>query len=121
MEAPHAQDEYTAIARALPDTLLVADVTEGGKSPALGAEAYYALGFRMVFFSASALRATMQTLDRLYRRIVTERTTSTSLDIIIGFEERNRILGLEGVYEVEQKYATAPAVRQTGSCKEGDE
>ena len=121
VEAPNAQDEYVAIASALPDTLLVADVTEGGKSPALAAEEYCALGFRMVFFSASALRATMQTLDRLYRRIMTEHTTSTSLDLIIGFKERNRILGLAGVYEIEKKYATAPAERQTGSRNEGDE
>jgi len=108
VEAPHSREEYASIARALPDVALVADVTEGGRSPALAAEDYYALGFRLVLFSASALRATMKTLDRLYRRVMTEHTTSTSLDLILEFDERNRILGLESVYETERKYAAPP-------------
>lgn len=108
VEAPQSRDEYASIARALAGIPLVADVTEGGKSPALTADEYYALGFKIVLFSASAVRAVMKTLESLYGRIINERTTNSMLDAILEFEERNRILALADVYEIERKYAAPP-------------
>jgi 2-methylisocitrate lyase-like PEP mutase family enzyme len=104
VEAPKSPEEYAAIRRATGTITLVADVTEGGKSPALAAEKYYSLGFKIVFFSASASRAVMKTLEQLYGRLKTEHTTNGMLDAIIGFDERNRLMGLADVYELEKKY-----------------
>lgn len=116
VEAPQSRDEYASIARALADIPLVADVTEGGKSPALTADEYYALGFKIVLFSASAVRAVMKTLESLYGRIINERTTNSMLDAILEFEERNRILALADVYKIEQKYAV-PMSEEAASKK----
>jgi len=104
VEAPRSRDEYASIARAMPGELLVADVTEGGKSPQLEADEYHSLGFKIVIFSASASRAVMKTLESLYRGIREQRTTNGMLDFIIPFDERNRLLALEKVYEQEKKY-----------------
>lgn len=104
VETPRSVEEYAEIRRALPDTILVADVTEGGKSPALTSEEYYRLGFQLVLLSASAIRAVMHTLQDFYAKAVAEGSTSGLLDRITPFEERNRILGLEDFYSLDRKY-----------------
>jgi 2-methylisocitrate lyase-like PEP mutase family enzyme len=109
VETPESTDEYAAIARALPDVPLVADVTEGGRSPALTADEYLALGFKIVLFSASAARTVMRSLQDLYGEIWRARTTNNVLERIVGFEERNRILGLADIYELEKRYRPAPS------------
>ncbi len=105
VETPRSREEYAEIRRALPDTILVADVTEGGKSPALSADEYYALGFQLVLFSASAIRAVMHTLQAFYARARAEGTTNGLLDRIAGFDERNRILDLEGVQRLAREHS----------------
>jgi len=105
VETPRSSEEYAEIRRALPDAILVADVTEGGKSPALPAHEYYALGFQLVLFSASAIRAVMHTLQDFYARARAEGTTSGLLDRIAGFDERNRILDLEGIQRLARKHS----------------
>ena len=117
LEAPGSREEYAQISRALKGIPLVADVTEGGKSPALAAEEYEALGFKIVLFSASALRATMKTLEHVYGRIKSEHTTNNIADVIVAFEERNRILGLADVYKTEQKYAAPESASAPGRKK----
>lgn len=105
VETPQSVEEYAEIRRALPDTLLIADVTEGGKSPALSAGEYHALGFQLVLFSASAIRAVMQTLGTFYAQARAEGTTNGLLEGIVGFEDRNRILGLSGIQELDQRFS----------------
>lgn len=105
VETPRSVEEYAEIRRALPNTLLIADVTEGGKSPALSAEEYYALGFQLVLFSASAIRAVMQTLNTFYAKARAEGTTNGLLKGIVGFEDRNRILDLSGIEELDRRFS----------------
>lgn len=105
VETPRSVDEYAQIRSALPDTLLVADVTEGGKSPALTAAEYYELGFQVVLFSASAIRAVMQTLRTFYAKARAEGTTNGLLEQIIGFDERNLVLDLAGIRDLDQRFS----------------
>ncbi|HYC37036.1 MAG TPA: isocitrate lyase/PEP mutase family protein [Usitatibacter sp.] len=109
VETPRSVDEYREIRRALPDTLLIADVTEGGKSPALSAAEYHGLGFQLVFFSASAIRAVMHTLGEFYAQARAEGTTHGLLPRIAGFEERNRILDLAGMQELDRRFSGTAA------------
>jgi carboxyvinyl-carboxyphosphonate phosphorylmutase len=105
VETPRSVEEYAEIRRALPDTILVADVTEGGKSPALSAAQYQELGFKIVLFSASAIRAVMRTLQDFYGQARAEGTTNGLLDGIIGFQERNVVLDLKGIEELDRRFA----------------
>lgn len=104
VETPRSPEEYAEVARALPGVHLVADVTEGGKSPCLTAEEYFRLGFQIVLFSGSASRAVMHTLQGFYARLKAEGTTNGMLGEILPFEERNRLLGLAEFYEFERRY-----------------
>ena len=105
VETPISREEYSQIADALGHVPLVADVTEGGKSPPLTADELYRAGFKIVLFSASAVRATMKTLQELYRTLKRDRTTNGLLHTLVAFEERNRILGLPEIYDLEHRYA----------------
>jgi 2-methylisocitrate lyase-like PEP mutase family enzyme len=105
VETPRSTEEYAEVARALPGVILVADVTEGGKSPSLSAAEYYQLGFQIVLFSGSASRAVMTTLRDFYARLKVEGTTNGMTSGILPFDERNRVLGLADFYELERKYS----------------
>ena len=105
LETPRSIEEYSEVARALPGVILVADVTEGGKSPSLTAQEYYRLGFQIVLFSGSASRAVMATLGDFYARLKAEGTTNEMTSEILPFAERNRILGLEDFYELERRFS----------------
>ena len=105
LETPRSPEEYAEVARALPGVILVADVTEGGKSPSLSAAEYYRLGFQIVLFSGSASRAVMATLRDFYARLKVDGSTNGMTSTIIPFDERNRTLGLAEFYELERKYS----------------
>ncbi len=105
VETPRSVDEYAEIRRALPDTLLIADVTEGGKSPALSASEYHALGFDLVLFSASAIRAVMRALSDFYAAAHDAQSTGGLHAKIAGFDERNKLLDLAGYEKLARKYA----------------
>ena len=105
VESPRSIEEYAEIRRALPDTILVADITEGGKSPALPVAEYDRLGFQIVLFSASAIRAVMRTLQAFYAQARLDGGTHGLLEGIVEFEERNLILDLAGMQAIEQRFA----------------
>ena len=63
------------------------------------------VGFKIVLFSASAIRAAMKTLQEFYRALKRDRTTNGLLHTLVAFEERNRILGLPEIYDLEHRYA----------------
>ncbi|HEV8552916.1 MAG TPA: oxaloacetate decarboxylase [Casimicrobiaceae bacterium] len=111
VEAPPSIEAYRRIAEALPGVLLVADVTEGGRSPALPSQEYLRLGFQIVLFSASASRAVMKTLGSFYGQLRTAGTTLDLMDRMVAFEERNRLLGLDEFYALEQRYAASDEQR----------
>ena len=105
VETPISKEEYGRIADALGCVPLVADVTEGGKSPPLTADELHRAGYKIVLFSASAIRAAMKTLQEFYRALKRDRTTNDLLYTLVSFEERNRILGLPEIYDLEHRYA----------------
>lgn len=69
-EALESEAEFRSFARDVP-ALLLANMTEFGKSPALTADALFAIGYRLVIFPMTLVRAAMfaveQTLDALSR------------------------------------------------------
>ena len=47
----------------------------------------------------------MKTLQEFYRALKRDRTTNDLLYTLVSFEERNRILGLPEIYDLEHRYA----------------
>ena len=46
----------------------------------------------------------MKTLQKFYRALKRDRTTNGLLHTLVAFEERNRILGLPEIYDLEHQY-----------------
>ena len=55
VEAPESEDEIAAVADAFPDTPLLFNWVEGGKTPALGLDRIRELGFRLVIYPVTTL------------------------------------------------------------------
>jgi len=93
IEAPTSMSDVKLIPQKI-DVPLMYDITEGGKSPILTAGELENLGYSIVTFSCSAIRACMKTMQKLFKKLKQEKTTTGMEDIIIGYEARNQLLEL---------------------------
>lgn len=93
VEAPPDANVLRRLPGAIPAPLL-ANMVEGGKSPLLDAATLGEMGFRVVLFANTALRAaaiaTREALEVLRR----DGTSAAILDRLLPWEERQRLVGL---------------------------
>lgn len=67
-EALESREEFHAVRAALPAPLL-ANLTEFGKTPPLGAEEVFALGYEIALFPVSALRVAAKAMEEFYTHL----------------------------------------------------
>jgi 2,3-dimethylmalate lyase len=103
VEAPTSKEELSRIASEI-SAFKVANMVEGGKTPLCEAGELQKMGYDMVIYANSALRAAVKAIQRILAHLKENGSTSAVLDHIITMEERNRITGLAEVYAMEQKY-----------------
>jgi methylisocitrate lyase len=106
IEAPESIDELRAIARALPDVPLVANMVEKGLTPLLSKEELRDLGFQMIVCPLAGLLAAARALRDTYRHLRQHGTTRDILDRLLAFEEFNTLIDLEAKYALDQKYGS---------------
>jgi 2-methylisocitrate lyase-like PEP mutase family enzyme len=103
VEAPESEDEVAAVAAAFPDTPLVFNWVDGGKTPALGLERIRELGFRLVIYPVSALLvASRAVADAL--ATLREDGTPAALDVP-AFDAFTAMIGLPEVQALEHRFA----------------
>ncbi|MCX6366755.1 MAG: methylisocitrate lyase [Armatimonadetes bacterium] len=95
-EGLQSPEEFEALARALPRTYLLANMTEFGKTPMISAEEFARLGYRLVIFPMTAFRAMLFTAREVYTTLQQTGTqqsllghmqTRTELYELIGYEK----------------------------------
>ena len=106
VEAPQSVEELREIAASIKAPLMV-NMVEGGKTPLLGVEELAAMGYRLITFSNSVSRTAGWAIQQVLREIKEKGTTAAFTDRMISFKERNRILGLDRVYELERRFLPA--------------
>src|SRR5215213_4484121 len=103
VEAPESEAEVAAVAEAFPDTPLLFNWVDGGRTPALGLDRLRELGFRLVIYPLSALlvagRAVGEALDRLR-----EDGTPGAIDLP-AFDELTTMIGLPDVRRLEAHFS----------------
>ncbi len=104
VEAPESVAELEAIAAALPDVTLVANMVETGKTPLLTPAELAELGFRLIVSPLSGLYATVRALREAFALLRHEGTLRRHLDRLVGFDEFGQLVGLAHAYEIEQRY-----------------
>ncbi|RDI96633.1 methylisocitrate lyase [Meiothermus sp. QL-1] len=78
-EALPSREAFRRVAEALEGTILLANLTEFGRSPLLPAEELFAMGYRIALFPVSALRVAARAMEDLYQRLRLEGTTAGCL------------------------------------------
>lgn len=104
IEAPQNIGELETIARAFPDTVLIANMIEGGRTPNLTAKDLENIGFKIVFWPCSALYVIIQAFKEAMTVLHETGTTKGYEDKMMHFSDFNRFIGLESYMELEKRY-----------------
>jgi methylisocitrate lyase len=106
VEAPRSVDELRAVAAAIPDAPLFANMIEGGKTPLLTSAELQELGYKMVVYPLSALFSAAKAVADTYRALFEAKTTASRQDAMVGFAEFEQIIDVPGWQATEQRYQT---------------
>jgi len=94
IEAPASVEEMTLIAKRFPNTPLVANLVEGGKTPELSPAALKSMGFLIVLRPVSALLSISATLQQNYKSLANSGTLGENAPHL-SFDEYNKMIGLQ--------------------------
>ncbi len=84
VEAPRSESDLRAIADRFKGVPLVANMVEGGKTPALDVRALGEMGYRLILYPITALLAVTRTLERVYASVGTDGLDRVSFDAYCG-------------------------------------
>lgn len=104
IEAPQNIGELETIARAFPDTVLIANMIEGGRTPNLTAKDLENIGFKIVFWPCGALYVITQAFKEALTVLHKTGTIKGYEDKMMHFSDFNWFIGLESYMELEKRY-----------------
>lgn len=106
IEAPQSEAELAAIGQAFPDTILVANMVEGGRTPCLSGEDLKQLGFKIVFWPCTALYALGAALEKVFSTLLATGSTAACQAEMLSFNDFNQLVGLEKYLDLDSRYKT---------------
>jgi carboxyvinyl-carboxyphosphonate phosphorylmutase len=106
VEAPESEAEVAAVAQAFPDTLLLFNAVEGGRTPPLELARLRELGFRLVLCPLTALLAATAAVQQALARLRESGTPHD--DGELSFSEFTDLIGLPEIQRLEARFAAAP-------------
>ena len=105
VEAPESVAELEAIAEALPDVTLVANMVETGRTPLLTPAELADLGFRLVVSPLSGLFSMVNAMRESLRLLHDEGSLRGHLHRLVAFDDFTALVGLPAHQEMEQRFA----------------
>jgi len=105
VEAPESVAELEAIAEALPDVTLVANMVETGRTPLLTPAELADIGFRLVVSPLSGLFSMVNAMRESLRLLHDEGSLRGHLHRLVAFDEFTALVGLPAHQEMEQRFA----------------
>ena len=105
VEAPESIAELEAIAAALPDVTLVANMVETGRTPLLTPDELVEIGFTLVVSPLSALFSMVHAMRESLRLLREEGSLRSHLDRLVAFDDFTSVVGLPAHLEMEQRFA----------------
>jgi 2-methylisocitrate lyase-like PEP mutase family enzyme len=101
VEAPRTVAELAAVAAEVPGPL-IANMVEGGRTPAVGAVELETMGYAAVLYANTALRLALKSVLDGLRVLHSTGTTSSLVDRLLPWDERQRLVGLDRYAETER-------------------
>jgi carboxyvinyl-carboxyphosphonate phosphorylmutase len=109
VEAPEDEDEVAAVADAFPDTPLLFNAVDGGRTPPLHVDHLRELGFRMIICPVSALFAATRAVLEALARLRTDGTPAATGSL--PFATFTTLVGLGEIERLEERYAPSARTR----------
>ena len=106
VEAPESEAEVAAVAQAFPDTPLLFNAVEGGRTPLLELARLRELGFRLVLCPLTALLAATAAVQQALAGL--RRSGTPHDDGALSFSGFTDLIGLPEIQRLEARYAAAP-------------
>ncbi len=104
IEAPRSIEELQAIAQAFPDTPLLFNWAESGKTPLLTLNEIHTLGFKLVIFPVSLLFAATHAMLALLEVLKQGETPAPFSSHMVTFSQFTQHIGLPEIQELERRY-----------------
>lgn len=101
-EALTNADMFRAFAKAMPGVKLLANMTEFGRTPFFTASEFEAMGYRMVIWPVSALRAANKAQERVYSALKRDGGTQNMLDQMQTRSELYETIGYHQYEELDE-------------------
>lgn len=106
IEAPVDPDQLAALPGRVPAPLL-ANMVEGGRTPLRTVAELGAMGYRVVLFANTALRVGARATGEALRELRATGDAARLENRMLGWQERQALVGLPVVEELERRYADA--------------
>lgn len=104
VEAPQNVDELEIIAKTFPDTILLANMVEGGRTPNVTVKELEQMGFKMVAYPCFLTYTVTKALNEVLHSLKENGTTNQCLEKMMDFTEFNKFIGLEEYNNLDKKY-----------------
>jgi 2,3-dimethylmalate lyase len=104
IEAPTSTKELSRIADEI-DAPLVANMIEEGVTPTLSARQLFHMGYNVALFPLSALYAATYAILKVFRELKKTGTTEHGREMMVTFNEFNKLVDLQRYMELEKRYA----------------
>ncbi len=108
-EALTSVEMFREVRAALPGVKLLANMTEFGRTPALSAQEFEALGYDMVIWPVSSLRVANKAQERLYAALARDGATTAMLPEMQTRQELYDTIGLNAFEALDRSIAASVA------------
>jgi len=105
LESPQTVEELASIAKELREVPLLVNMVEGGKTPVLPFEELEKMGFKIVLYPTSGIRAVAKTLQDISTHLFAHKNTKAIEQHLISFAGNNEITGLSETVALENKFS----------------
>jgi carboxyvinyl-carboxyphosphonate phosphorylmutase len=105
VEAPVDRDQLARLPKAIDAPLLVNQV-EGGRTPLLPARELQDLGFRIALYANTTLRVALYAVREALAILAADGASDRLANRMLGWDERQRLVGLDEWQALEQRYAS---------------
>ena len=103
VEAPQSLEEIERIAREVRAPLLI-NMFWGGKTPLVPSEQLAELGYRIMIVPSDLQRAAIRAMQRAAQVLRQHGSTATIADEMVSFAEREQVIGLAEVEELQRRF-----------------
>lgn len=107
IEAPRSLEELETIGREFAGVPLVANMVEGGKTPARSVAELHALGFSISLFANFLMRAMLHAGQQALAHLAEAGETDSYLDRLLSWQDRQSLFRLDEFGQVEDAFIAA--------------